>query len=101
MISAAFTDGYKSGRVSEYIRFAEHLGTEIRFSEDKWICDKLRRSPADATCNITLYFSGISEEHREMVKYFSVIRLINGNSIGAVKANVVSLSLTGGTRKSA
>ena len=91
MNNVVITEDFKSVKKAEYINFLEHMGARVRFSEDKWVCDKLRRSPADDAGAFTLYFSGIPEQHRETVKYFSVIRLIQGCAIKTVKTNITGL----------
>jgi len=92
MSSIVLAENFISGKKSEYMRFAEQLGSNVCFSEDKWICDKLRRAPSEDAGIITLYFSKIPDQHKEMVKYFSIIRIIQGITIGSAKVDVVGLT---------
>ena len=73
MSNAVIIENFKSSKKLEYIRFVGNLGTEARFSDDRWICDKMRRSPAQEVTILTLRFNNIPEQHRDMVKIFSVI----------------------------
>jgi site-specific recombinase XerD len=92
MSGAIVLEAFKNAKKDEYIRFAEHLGAEVRFSEDKWICENMRRSPAETPPDLTLYFHRIPERHRDTVKYFSVILLIQGKSIRTVKMYTSNLT---------
>ena len=92
MNSAVLTEEFTDGKKKEYAHFVENLGTHVRFSENKWICDKLRRSPAEGTHSFALYFTKIPEQYREIVKYFSAIRIINGIVIGTVMVDVTNLN---------
>lgn len=84
MSSAVIFEDFKNNKKADYISFVEHLGSCICFSDDKWICDTFLRAPTETPSRITLYFSKIPEHYRDMVKYFSAIRLIQGKAIGTV-----------------
>lgn len=92
MGSAVISESFVSGKKVEYIRFAERLGTMVRFSDDKWVCDKFRRSQAESPSKYTIYFGGVPVQHKEIVKHFSVISIIQGRTIGTVSADVLNLS---------
>lgn len=91
MSSAVIAENFISAKKTEYIGFVAHLGANVRFSDDKWVCDNLRRAPAEKANVFTLYFNKIPEQHREMVKYFSAISLIRKKSIATVKTYVCDL----------
>ena len=59
MNSAVVAETFSNAKKSEYIRFAEKLGADVCFTSDKWICDTLRRSPAEKTGTYTLYFDSL------------------------------------------
>ena len=92
MDSAVIVESFVSGKKAEYMRFAEQLGSSVCFSDDKWLCDKLRRSPAQYKHQITLYFSGVPEQYRDMAKYFSVICIICGKTMNTVKSRITGLT---------
>lgn len=91
MSSVIIAENFICSKKNEYIGFVNHLGSGICFSDDKWVCDRLRRAPSEKTSVFTLYFDRISEQHREMVKYFSIISLIRGRSIATVRTYVCDL----------
>lgn len=91
MGSAVITEGFISSKESEYIGFVEHLSTTAQFPDDKWICDKRRRAPAEPNYTVTLCFSSVPVQYRNMVKFFAVISFIRGKSIATVKRYIIDL----------
>ena len=91
MSSAIIAETFELSRNAEYIKFLEQLGSSVCFYEDKWVCDVLRRSPAEKANVFTLYFDRIPEQYRDMVKYFSIVSLIRGKKISTVKSYVCDL----------
>ncbi len=81
-------DGYQKAR---YMEFLNELGTKICFEDGTWVCDKRIRSFAENPHAVSMYFSTIQVKYRTVVKYFAVIRLLNGIGIRAVKRNVLDL----------
>lgn len=86
MNSAILAESYDAAKLEEYIRFVEHLGPNVQFHENKWLCSNLRRSPAEKSSAFTLYFGRIPKLHKEAVKCFVAISLIRGKKISTVKA---------------
>ena len=68
MSSAILAEIYDAAKLEEYIRFVEHLGPNVQFHENKWLCSNLRRSPAEKSGAFTLYFGRIPKLHKEAVK---------------------------------
>lgn len=91
MNSAVVAETFSKSQETEYIRFAERLGVDVRFISDKWVCDTLRRSPAEKAGVYTLHFNRIPLAHKDMVKYFSIISLIRNKSIATVKTYICDL----------
>ena len=91
MNSAVVAETFSNDKKSEYIRFAEKLGADVCFTSDKWICDTLRRSPAEKTGIYTLYFGRIPALHKDTVKYFAIISLVQNKSIATVKTYIGDL----------
>lgn len=91
MSSAILAEIYDAAKLEEYIRFVEHLGPNVQFHENKWLCSNLRRSPAEKSGAFTLYFGRIPKLHKEAVKCFVAISLIRGKKISTVKAYVDDL----------
>lgn len=92
IIETAIIPSYKEYQKGRYIEYLETLGTNIDFNNDKWICDKKKRNFTDDNYFVTIYFTKVRSKYKEMVKYFAIIRLLQGIGIRAVKANVFSIS---------
>lgn len=91
MINVALAETYVETKRTEYIDFIEHFGESVRFEEDKWVCDKLRRAPSEGKYDFTLYFTNIPEKYREIAKFFSALRIVAGTTIGTVSVDVCNL----------
>lgn len=91
MNSAVIAETFSDAKKTEYIGFAERLGTNVRFTSDKWICDTLRRSPSEKAGVFTLYFDRIPALHKDTVKYFAIISLVQNKSIATVKTYICDL----------
>ena len=92
MTGTAIIESFQEAKKSEYANFVEQLGTEARFSEDRWVCDRLRRSPAETNADLTLAFNKIPVQHRDMAKYFSVIRFIQGKSLATIETYIADMT---------
>ena len=91
MNSAIVAEAFSETKKTEYIGFAEKLGVDVCFTSDKWICDTLRRSPTEKTGTYTLYFDRIPALHKDAVKYFAIISLVQNKSIATVKTYIGNL----------
>ena len=91
MTNIAIAEDFKSSKKDEYLFFTGHLGTDVCFSKDRWVCDKLRRAPAEPDNVLTMRFNGIPEHFRDIVKYFFVISIIQGKAVSTVKSNIRDL----------
>lgn len=85
-------ESFDAMRMNEYRHFVAQLGSNVDFSNDKWVCDKRIRSTAERNCDVTLYFGLIPERFREVAKYFCTIYLINGAGIAATLSKITSLA---------
>ena len=92
MISAVVIENFMRSKTAEYRSFVTHLGTAVYFLDDKWVCDKTRRSQSENAGKYTLYFSSIPDQHREMVKYFASMCLIHGKTIASVRTYIIGLT---------
>ena len=85
MNSTVVTEHFTHAKELEYINFAEHLGVNVHFSSDKWVCDTLCRTPSEKANMYTLHFGRIPVSHKDTVKFFAAISLIQNKSIATVK----------------
>lgn len=83
---------YDEYQEERYIEYLNTLGSNIVFDEDKWLCDNLKRNFTDDNYYVTMYFSKVPEKYKDMVKYFAIIRLMQGTGIRSVKTSVFYIS---------
>ena len=91
-INVSIVPSYEKYLKERYISYLEDLGNEIKFDDDKWVCDKKKRNFTDANHDVTIYFSKVRQEYKEMVKFFAIIRLMNNVSLAVVKNDIFRIS---------
>ena len=84
---------YKEHEKRRYRDFMVSLSDTISFESDTWICDKRLQNPAQLLSKVTIYFAKIPEQHKEMVKYFALIRLLGGKGISTVRGDVGNVAI--------
>lgn len=83
-----YIEYYRKCEEKRYRDFLDSLSDNISFESDKWICEKRLKNQSQLLSKVTIYFSMIPEQHKEMVKYFALIRLVEGKGVGTVCGNV-------------
>lgn len=76
-----------------YQRFISSVSTNSVFSDDIWICDKRNVSKGKELYKIKIHFKNTPYQHKEISKYFIILRLIDGVSVRSVKVDLYSLNL--------
>jgi site-specific recombinase XerD len=75
-----------------YLEFLRELGADIRFETDTWICDGRTRYPYAGNHAVSIYFSRIPQAYRELVKYYAILRMLNGITVRTVKTELSGLA---------
>ena len=83
-----YIEYYRKCEEKRYRDFLDSLSDNISFESDKWICEKRLKNQSQLLSKVTIYFSMVPEQHREMMKYFALIRLVEGKGVGTVCGNV-------------
>lgn len=83
---------FELSKMADYKRFLKRLGSNITFESDKWVCDKLVRSPAEVSSSVTLWFSAVPVYFKEMAKVYCIVNFVNGNGVKSVALNLVSIT---------
>jgi integrase len=91
-LKPSIMETYEQNQKARYMEFLNDIGSDIRFEMDTWICDKRIRSFAEERTLVTLYFSSIPTLYRTVVKFFAIIRILNGKGVRNIKGNVLSLA---------
>ena len=84
---------YKSYEKQRYRDFLSSLSDNISFDSDKWICEKRLKSSAGVLSKVTIYFSKVPDRYKVMVKYFAVLRMLDGRSVSTVNGDVCNISV--------
>lgn len=84
---------FEADEKERYRDFLRELGSCVRFEEDVWLCDNRARYPYGTKHLITLYFSTIPEEFRELAKYYAILRLLGGVTVRTLKTNLFGLAV--------
>ena len=88
---AIYEESYIENRKAMYIKFLEQIGNDIDFNDNKWICLKLMRYPAQLLEGVTIHFNRIPDMYREITKYFIIICLINGKTVSSAISHICDL----------
>ena len=87
-----YTENYDEWQKSRYLALLPLLGSNIRFEEDVWVCDKRIRSVSEPMKLLNIRFSAIPPHYRELVKYYVLLRLLQGDSVRTVRSRTNRLS---------
>lgn len=91
-ISVNVVPSYEEYLKERYISYLETLGENIIFDDDKWVCDKKKKRLSETNLNVTIYFSKVRREYKEMIKLFAIIRIMSNVSIAVVKNDIFRVS---------
>ncbi|PHS30372.1 MAG: hypothetical protein COA82_11475 [Alkaliphilus sp.] len=93
MNSVIVVQNYDDSKKERYRDFLSNVGSNIDFNSDSWKCDKLVRIASEYSSSYNLMFEGIPNKYKEIVKYFSVIRMLNGKSPKGIRLQIYDLGL--------
>ncbi|MFQ9702086.1 MAG: hypothetical protein ACLR0U_06575 [Enterocloster clostridioformis] len=69
-----------------------NLETMLFLEDDTWICDKRIRSGSEPKNYHHIYFASVPETYKEAVKYYAVLRILQGDVIRTVRSRITKLS---------
>ena len=87
-----YEEYYKEHEKKRYLDFMLSLSDDISIESDTWICEKRLKSQSQLLSKVSIYFSKVPEQYREMVKYYAILRLIEGNCVITVARNVGNIA---------
>lgn len=88
----SYKENFEESEKSRYRLFVSELGNHAVFEDDTWICDKRIRSGSEPKNYHYIYFAGVPEIYREAVKYYAVLRILQGDVIRTVRSRITKLS---------
>lgn len=77
------TDVFHKTESEKLVKNLEMFGTNIRFEDDIWKCDLMKRSEVH-TDDTDIYLGKIPSKYIEYAKYYAITRLTKGISVGAI-----------------
>lgn len=93
MNSVIVFQNYDDRKKGRYKDFLSSVGDNVDFEADSWRCDRLVRIASEYSSVYTLGFEGIPQKYKEIVKYFSIIRMLNGKSPKGIRLHIYDLGL--------
>lgn len=88
-----YTEYFNEHDRLRYLDFMNSLSDNISFEADKWICEKRLKNQAQHLSKVTIYFSKIPRQYNEMVKYYALIRLLEGKGVSSVCGDVTNVAV--------
>ncbi len=86
-------ENFEEAKRHRYLELLMELGEQIHFEDDIWVCDKRIRSSSETASNYSIYFTRIPMEYKEIIKYYVIVRIMNGISIGSVKGHITNYAV--------
>ncbi|MDD2497318.1 MAG: hypothetical protein PHY90_04155 [Desulfitobacteriaceae bacterium] len=93
IVKYEYEEFYKEHKKQRYRDFMVSLSDNITFESDTWICEKRLQNQAQLLSKVTIYFAKIPAQYKEMVKYYALIRLLEGKGIGTVRGDVGNVAV--------
>jgi len=88
-----YAEYYKEQEQQRYRDFIHSLSNDISFESDTWICEKRLKNQAQHLSKITIYFSKVPAQYKEMVKYYAAIRLLEGKGVSTVCGDIGNVAV--------
>lgn len=83
-----YAEYYREHEKKRYRDFMSSLSENISFESDTWVCEKRLKNQAQLLSKVTIYFSKVPEQYKEMVKYYALIRLLEGKGVITVYRDI-------------
>jgi integrase len=83
-----FAENYDDRQKVRYLDLLQGVGSDICFDENTWVCDKRIRNNSDPSNYVNIYFSTLPLEYKKLVKYFSIIKLLQGDTVRTVRSRI-------------
>ena len=88
-----YSEFYSEGEKYRYRELLSGLGENVHFEDDKWICDKRIKSASEPLNYVTIYFTKTPEPYIEVLKYYVLMRIVNGDTVRTLKARVSRMNI--------
>ena len=93
-ITSSKTDErYQEYEKRRYRDFLCSLSDSISFEDDCWYCEKHLKNRSHNKKHVNISFRQIPQIYRDMVKYYALIRLINGVGVYTISCRVRNIAI--------
>jgi integrase len=82
------TEVYQAHEKQRYRDFLYLLSDIACFEDDSWYCEKHLKNVSHNRNHVSISFRQIPEAYREMIKYYAIIRLLNGINVYTIGRRV-------------
>lgn len=93
MNSPKMDEQYSVYEKQRYRDFLSSLSGSIAFEDDSWYCEKQLKNVSHNRNHVSISFRQVPETYREMVKYYAVIRLMNGIGVYTISCRVRNIAI--------
>lgn len=93
IVKYEYEEFYKEHEKRRYRDFMLSLSDNIAFELDTWICEKRLQNGAQLLSKVTIYFAKIPAQYKEMVKYYALIRLLEGKGVSTVRGDIGNVAV--------
>lgn len=93
IVKYEYEEFYKEHEKQRYRDFMVSLSDNITFESDTWICENRLQNQAQLLSKVTIYFTKIPAQYKEMVKYYALIRLLEGKGISTIRGDVGNVAV--------
>lgn len=91
--SSKTNERYQEYEKQRYRDFLCSLSDSISFEDDCWYCEKHLKNRSHNKKHVNISFRQIPKIYREMVKYYALIRLINGVGVYTISCRVRNIAI--------
>jgi len=88
-----YVEYYGEQDKQRYRELMNSFSDNISFESDTWICEKQLKNQAQHPSKATIYFSKVPVRYKEMVKYYAVIRLLEGKGVSTVCGDIGNVAV--------
>ena len=91
--SSKINERYQEYEKRRYRDFLCCLSDSISFEDDCWYCEKHLKNRSHNKKHVNISFRQIPKIYREMVKYYALIRLINGVGVYTISCRIRNIAI--------
>lgn len=84
----SFPQDFENEPKENLFKLLDKIGSNVKFNDETWTCDKLAKSKIDAKASYTIYFKNTVKVYNEWIRFYALAMIEKGNRIKTVKNNI-------------